>query len=289
MLLGKTTGLSYISYMKQILLTATLFLFALLNSTAQNDTAMTDCYETFFKSSTPVKNKSSVKLVLENGKETTLSAFIKSNSVEGPLEGVGMHVGLKDLDGDKKKELVTWNFTGGAHCCDEFYFFKNTGPNKYSYTAKLFAGNTCVDGQNNFAFDLLETFGYFFTCFACGLEKEDKNGKPTGLEYIANVNLRYANGKMVVVPGDEVVKQKITKNLQYIKKLGWDGGVKEDDFDDGRRKELAINLAVYYFSFGQNLTNTRQLFSAYYPFKDATKVWKAFAESLANVKTNMSL
>jgi hypothetical protein len=70
--------------------------------------------------------------------------------------------------------------------------------------------------------------------------------------------------------GDETLRQTIVKNLRYIKKPGWDGGVKEPDFDAGRRKELAFNLAVYYFSFGQNFTATKELFTTYYSFKDAT-------------------
>ncbi|GAA4732774.1 hypothetical protein [Flavisolibacter ginsenosidimutans] len=241
-----------------------------------------DCYDKFFAKGTRVKNTNAITVVA-NKKEQTLSRFIKANYI-----AMEEKMALIDVDKDGSKELVLHNFSGGAHCCDELYFFKNIGPNKYELTAKLFAGNTCVS-DSLFVFDVHEGFGYFYTCFACGLEKEDKKGQPTGLEYVTSVDLRYRNGRIEVVQGNEALKQKINKNLQYVKKLGWDGGVKEGDFDDGRRKEVALNLAVYYFSFGQNLAATKQLFTTYYPWKDAGKIWKDFVVLLANEKKNMSL
>lgn len=249
---------------------------------AQDDTsAVADCYVAFFKSSTPVKNKSSQKLVLKNGKETTLSAFMKENYME-----VDTQAGIKDVDGDGKKELIIWNYTGGAHCCDEFYFFKEAGLNRYSFAGKLFAGNTCVDAQNNFSYSLHESFGYFFTCFACSLPADQEGATPDDIKYVADLTVIYKNGKLQIQPGTGALKATIKKNLSLIKKLGWDGGVKEADFDDGRRKELALNLAAYYFLFGKNLVETKSLFTANYPFKDATKVWTQFVQNLNSVKRN---
>lgn len=238
-----------------------------------------NCYDKFFARGTALKNTSAVTVTVR-GKAQKLTAFLAANYIAGDEEKV-----LLDVDRDGSKELVLHNFTGGAHCCDEWYFFKNTAPNRYELTAKLFAGNTCVT-DSVFVFDFHESFGYFFTCYACELEK---SGKPTGLQAVASVNLRYANGKMTVLPGDETLRQRILKNLQYLKKLGWDGGVKEGDFDDGRRKELAFNLAVYHFSFGQNPAATKSLFTTHYLFKDAAAVWKEFAALLNSVKNNMGL
>jgi hypothetical protein len=259
-----------------------LLLSAILFSTivkAQDNTAEADCYDAFFKSSTPIKNKTALKLVLKNGKESSVSAFMKANYME-----MDPQAGLKDIDGDGTKELIIWNYTGGAHCCDEFYFFKNTGVNKYTFAAKLFAGNTCVDAQNNFSYNLHESFGYFFTCFACGLVSDEEGAKPSEIKYVADLSVKYTGGKLQIQPGTEGLKATIKKNLSLIKKLGWDGGIKEADFDDGRRKELALNLAAFYFSFGKNLVETKALFTANYPFKDAPKVWTQFVENLNNVK-----
>lgn len=244
--------------------------------------AQDDCYDKFFAKGSRVKNPAAVT-VLAGNKEQKLTAFLKANYIARDEK-----MALIDVDRNGSKELVLHNFTGGAHCCDEWYFFTATAPNKYTLSAKLFAGNVCVQ-DSLFVFDLHESFGYFFTCFACGLEKEVKAGRPTGLSAVNSVNLRYRNGKMEAVPGTETLRQAVAKNLQLIKKLGWDGGVKEGEFDDGRRKETALNLAAFYFSFGQNLPATKSLFAAHYPWKDADRVWKDFVSGLNHLKGNMAL
>ena len=241
---------------------------------------LTDCYETFFKSAAKIKNPAAVRLLV-NKKEQTLAAYLKQN-----VSGLEQRLGLKDLDGDGKAELVIYNFTGGAHCCDEWYFFKTAGANNFELAAKLFAGNTCVTA-NTFLFDFAEPFGYFYTCYACELE-EKKKGKSIAYERIANISLKYKDGKLQIEPGDATLKEKLLRNLRYIKSLGWDGGAKGDEFDDGRRKALAQTLAVYYFAFGKNLNDTRTVFNTYYPFRDAATVWKDFAIGLANVQKQNS-
>jgi hypothetical protein len=219
--------------------------------------------------------------LLVNKKEQTLARYLNTE-----VEGLERHIGLKDLDSDGKAELVIYNFTGGAHCCDEWYFFKNIGSNRYAPAAKLFAGNTCVSG-NTFLFDFAEPFGYFYTCYACGLE-EKKNRRGEQYERIANIALSYKEGKLQVSPGDAALKEKLLRNLRYIRSLGWDGGAKGDEFDDGRRKALAQTLAVYYFSFGKKLSETKKLFQSHYPFKDGAALWQEFGILLQNVQNQNS-
>jgi hypothetical protein len=258
-----------------------LLLFCSFSATAfTQDPSLSDCYETFFTTATKVKNTNTIKLLVGK-KEQTLSTYLKTN-----VQGLDQRLGLKDLDGDGKNELVIYNFTGGAHCCDEFYFFKNTGPNRFAPAAKLFAGSTCVNGTT-FLYDFAEPFGYFYTCFACELD-EKKNSKGEKYERLANISLTYRDGKLQVSPGDAALKEKVLRNLRYIKSLGWDGGAKGDEFDDGRRKALAQTLAVYYFSFGKNKTETKKVFSTYYSFRDAATVWKDFSVLLANVQSQNS-
>lgn len=256
-----------------------LLLFFPFFSFAQGET-LNDCFDAFFNSAGKVKNTTSVK-ILTKKKSQSLSAYLKE-----AISGLEQHMGVKDLDSDKKAELIIYNFTGGAHCCDEIYIFQNTGVNQYALAAKLFAGNTCISGTT-FLFDFAEPFGYFYTCYACELE-EKKKSRGESYERIANISLQYKAGKMTVVPGDAALKEKLLRNLRYIKALGWDGGAKDGEFDDGRRKALAQALAVYYFSFGKNMTETKSLFTANYPYKDAASVWKDFTVNLANIQRQNS-
>lgn len=252
-----------------------LLLFSSLFATAQTDSA--DCLGPLFRTKLKAADRRKISLVLPGGKRSSLPAFWKANFMEQYGQAA-----LFDLDRDGSKELLLNNFTGGAHCCDELTVFKNTGPNQYTQTARLFAGGTCY-ADSVFVFDLHEAFGYFFTCYACGLEKGKALREPEPLR------LRYAGGRMTAVPGDEALRKRILQNLAYLKKLGWAGPLKEGEFDDGRRKELALNLAAHYFSFGQNLAATKQLFEVAYPWKDAAAVWKEFSVLLNNAKKNAGL
>lgn len=264
--------------MKSVFLFALLFLEAV--QVLAQATSLPDCYETFFNSAIKIKNANGIKLQL-NKREQSVATYIKQN-----VSGLEQRTALQDLDGDGKAELVIYNFTGGAHCCDEFYFFKLVGANKYAPAGKLFAGNTCITG-NTFLFDFAEPFGYFYTCYACELE-EKKNRSGDGYERLATISLKYKGGKLLANEGDRELKEKLLRNLRYIKSLVWDGGIKPGEFDDGRRKALAQSLAVYYFSFGKNASELKKVFTAYYPFKDASVVWKEFSELLTNMQSQNS-
>lgn len=220
-----------------------------------------------------------MQLILKNKKIVSLSAYIKQ------LQGSQNYSTLKDIDGDGKKELILYSFTGGAHCCAEFYFFNNSAPGKYRFSAKLSGGNTCIT-KDTFDFSFTEYYGYFFTCYACAFPGEEEQN---GYTYPGGVSLIYRYGKFQVVPGDDELKKRINHNLSVISKLKWDGGAGGERFDDGRRKEVAMNLATYYFSFGKNLVDTKALFTKYYKFKDATKVWTEFSTTLKYIQSNNNL
>src|SRR5215211_2291207 len=143
----------YFCFMKSIPL---LLLFSFLfTCTPAQENAGFDCYETFFTTAAKVKNTATIKLLV-NKKQQTLAHYLKTE-----VEGLEHRMALKDLDSDGRAELIIYNFTGGAHCCDEWYFFKTIGPNQYAPAARLFAGNTCISG-NTFLFDFAEPFGYFY-------------------------------------------------------------------------------------------------------------------------------
>ena len=192
--------------------------------------------------------------------------------------------GLADLDNDGKKELVIYNYSGGAHCCDQFFFFKNIEPNKYQLTAKTFAGNVCINGNNEILFSFYEQFGYFFTFYACAYE----NTSDVAPQPVAEIKLRYNNGKLSVIPGNRELKSMINDNLGKLGEQPYQKLESDIDQDNGLRKEVAFNLAAFYYSFGKNVIATKKLFDRYYKFPDAKKVWTEFFKILNQIKRDNS-
>lgn len=245
----------------------------------QKDSAIipeTDPTVIFFQENEKLTTAAFAKTVLITKAKKTikLSAFLKAEDKMYPE-----HV-LADLDNDCIKELILYNFTGGAHCCDEIYIFKRIATNKYQYVVKLFAGNTIITPEKEFAYGFHEQFGYFFTCFACGLEDTSDAG-PVSLSHII---LKYKKGKMIVVPGDAELKSTILDNLGKLSEMPFEKIDPDLGQDSGLRKEYALNLAVYYYSFGRNIIETQKLFNKYYKFQDAKKVWAAFSKQLLYLK-----
>jgi len=191
---------------------------------------------------------------------------------------------LSDLDDDGKKELLISNFTGGAHCCDQLFIYKQSGPNRYVETARLIAGHTIITEQKEFLYSLHEQFGYFFTCYACTYN-DTTDEAPID---VSRLTLRYKAGALQVVVTDKELKSIIHDNLG---KLGEQPYVKPEDeviVDEGLRKEFAINLAAWYFSYGKKLADVQQLFNKYFKFPDAKKVWPAFTRQLTALRAQNS-
>lgn len=239
-----------------------------------------DCNDNFFKTCDPVPPKTI--LILKDKKTVSLRNFFARYSGADTMLGISPLQGLKDLDHDGKKELVLYDYTGGAHCCDEFYVFKNIAPDKYQYVAKTFAGDVCITEKNEFIYSFYQQYGYFFTCFACGYQ-DTSDAAP---RQVGSILLRYEKGKVGVIPGDQELKNTITDNLGKLKEQPYYKLQDEADQDDGLRKEFALNLAVYYYSFGKNLVQTKSLFDKYYRFPDAKIVWKEFVTILNGIKSD---
>jgi hypothetical protein len=233
-----------------------------------------DCFSNFFERTKEVPYVSKTLLITKAGKTISMTAFLKAET------HTEVQYGLIDLDSDGKKELVIYNFSGGAHCCDEFYFFKNIAPNKYQYVAKTFAGNVCVTDENQFLYDFNEQFGYFFTCYACAYEPETE----MAANPVHNIFLKYNKGKLSVVPGDNELRNQVNDYLGKLSEEPYEKLQNEADQDNGLRKEFAFHFAVYYYSFGRNLTETKKLFDKYYKYPDAKKVWSQFVSILSWIK-----
>jgi len=272
-----------------LLIPCLLFCFLSANTQVTEDSVMyardsaldvpTDPTLLFFQEGEKTKTPGKLMLLMRDKKTRSLAVFLKSLGNEELGETAYAEYALSDLDKDGRKELLVYNYTGGAHCCDELYIFKSTGLNKYQQVAKLFAGNTIITKEREFIYDFHEQYGYFFTCFACGYEDTTGAGPLTN----SSVLLRYRKGKMAVVPGDPALKKMIRDNLEKLGKQPYQPLEDEIDQDDGLRKEMALNLAVYYYSFGRNAEETRLLFYRYYKHPDARKVWSGFTRQLRYV------
>jgi hypothetical protein len=244
-------------------------------------TLVEDCYDKFFQQSEKITSPGKTMLITKSKKVISLAAFLKSNFSDNTM-GVEPHEGLADLDSDGKKELVLFSYTGGAHCCDEFYIFRNIAPNRYQYVAKTFAGDVCITEKNEFAFNFYQQFGYFFTCFACSYE----DTADTAPEHVQGILLKYSKGKLTVIRGDQELRSTIYDNLGKLGEQPYQQLMDPADQDNGLRKEVAMNLAVFYYSFGKNLVETKKLFDKYYKFPDSKKVWTAFLVQLKTLSTN---
>jgi hypothetical protein len=227
----------------------------------------------FFQQNEKVTLPATVTLVTKTNKIVKLPAFLDSIGI------YANHV-LADLDKDGKKELLISNYTGGAHCCDEIYIFKNIAPNRYQQAVKFFAGNTMITKNNEFVYNFYEQFGYFFTCYACAYT-DTTDAAPVQLY---NIVLKYNKGKVTVVPGDKELRSTIMDNLGKLGELPYENLPDASSFDNGQRKEFAINLAVFHYSFGRNILETQKLFNKYYKFPDAKKVWATFVKQLQYMK-----
>ena len=227
----------------------------------------------FFQENEKVSSPETVKLVTKAGKIINLQSFLKSTGIYAD------HV-LADLDKDGKKELLIANYTGGAHCCDEIYIFKNIAPNRYQHVVKFFAGNTMITKNNEFIYDFSGQYGYFFTCYACSYT-DTSDAAPLELH---NILLKYSKGKIMVVPGEKELHSAILDNLAKLGELPYQQLIDDMSQDNGQRKEFAINMAVFYYSFGKNMIETQKLFNKYYKYPDAKKVWTAFIKQLQFIK-----
>ena len=269
--------------MKKILSYALTVCFSQAVCFAQNDSLYQrdsvvetgeNCTQDFFIASERISDPSKIFIRAKNGTTTSMKTFLVRNNIGGFSES-----GLADLDGDGVKELIISNFTGGAHCCDEIYLFRQTAPGRFRYVARTFAGHTCFLDDNTMRFSFYESFGYFFTCYACTYTDTSE----TAPLPVSSVILKYGKGKLSVVPGDPVLRSLIRDNLDKLSEQPYEE-MDEISQDNGLRKEFALNLAVFYYSFGRNMSETQRLFNTYYKFPDKKAVWKEFYRLLLNVR-----
>ena len=228
------------------------------------------CYENFFKGLPRFRDSSIAYLVWKNKERKRLTQFFKDEFM-----GTVSQYGKKDLDGDGTMELIIFNYTGGAHCCDEYYIFSEKKEQEFEYKAHITGGQACIDATSNrISYSLSETLGYFFSCFACGM------ADTTGVfKTLREIQLKYAGSTLQVVTYDSLLAKQNISNLEVLKKNGFEKitGL----MDNGWRKEFAINIAIWHYNHGKNWKLTKLLFDKYYTFKDSPKVWKEFYRTMS--------
>ena len=71
------------------------------------------------------------------------------------------------------------------------FFYKNIARNRYQYIVKMFGRHTVITGQKKIEFSFDESFGYFFTCYACGYA-DTSDGITVQLR---GITVKYSKGK----------------------------------------------------------------------------------------------
>ncbi len=237
-----------------------------------------DCYEKFFQGLQTLNDSAHVVLTLRNGKKVKFAHFAAND-----MGGKYARYGIKSLDGDTIPELIMYNYTGGAHCCDELYIFGREKEG-YVYKSRLFGGFVCIDPATNvFTFSLNETLGYFFSCYACGF-----SDSTTDFKTIREIELQYAGGRLQLKRYDSATEKQLFRNLEVLKKHGYQE-IEGELMDNGWRKEFAMNFAVWHYNNGKNWNSTKTIFDKYYSFPDSVSVWKEFYTSLRDTEKESSL
>lgn len=228
------------------------------------EAAYANCYENFFKGLPTWKDSATASLQLQNGQRVSAGQFFADEFM-----GPSSRYGEKDLDGDGTTELIFYNNTGGAHCCDDYTIFQKQSNTDYEFRAHL-TGSACIDAATSqFSFSFNEMLGYFFGCYACGFEDST-----TTFRTLREIVLKYNGGKLDPVPYDAAAEKQNITNLEVLQKHGFEK--LEDMMDNGWRKEFAMNIAVWHYNHGKDWPATENLFRRYYNFADTEKIWNEF-------------
>ena len=192
---------------------------------------------------------------------------------------------LADLDNDGKKELLIYILridVNPHRQPDEIWFYKTAPSGKYQYAGKLINGHTIISPEKTFSFNVKEYFEEFYSCYGCGYDDKSDEA-PIKLQ---ELQLKYIKGKLVLQKGDQELRSIINDNLGKLAERSVP--LSADGKDDGTRKEMAINLAVFYYSFGKNIVETQRLFNKYYKQADAKKVWTKWLKQQQSIASQNS-
>lgn len=212
-----------------------------------------------------VVNPHHIMLSLSNKKNISLFKFTSTN---GKFDFI-------DLDNDGNRELIVYlPSSKGLHPLDWVYFFKNIDSTKFIYAGKIVAAYEDIEitSDQEFILDIHHAFSYFFSCYACYYDYP-------AATIISHIKLRYNKGRLQIIT-DEKARNVLAYNMSLFAKDAYPVLQQELDKDEGQRKVMAINLAVYHYLMGRNFSDTKNFFYAYYKKEDAELFWKKFVDEV---------
>ena len=111
-----------------------------------------------------------ILLILNDSSQVKLSDFPSTDYLSKHKDW--REFSFTDIDNDDIPELTVNFFTGGAHCCFEFYLFKQISKNTFRqiFTFEGGEGALTIDGSE-IRINFYEQIGYFFTCYACDISE----------------------------------------------------------------------------------------------------------------------
>jgi len=216
-----------------------------------------------------------VILVFMNGNQVPLSQFPDTADFKDFFNTKKFK--YLDIDRNGKPELYLTYYTGGAHCCNESYLFRNTAPNRFEEVFSFTGGSELDFAGNMIIANFYEQTAYFYTCYACMI-----NDTLPKQDFYPHITLVYEDDSIFLAPHDEALNETIHENLKFLKR--WTGHPEfMEDADSGVRKSYAEHIITYFFNNQTDLSQTRSLFSAYYAGKDSLEVWEGIETHMDNI------
>ncbi len=216
-------------------------------------------------------------LILNNGSQMKFSDFPSSDYLRENKDW--KKFSFTDIDNDDIPELTINFFTGGAHCCFEYFIFKQISKNTFKqiFTFEGGEGALTIDGSE-IKINFFEQIGYFFTCYACGISDSLPH------KYFSpQITLNYSKDKFTLAPTDDYLNKTIIEDLEYLKNRTVPIMDTTDNMDDGTRRAFAERIITYFFNNHENLYATKILFQTYYFGEDRTMIWDNIEKQIANI------
>jgi curved DNA-binding protein CbpA len=229
---------------------------------------------------TTISNFDSVKMnKIQLEVDGNIIKFNDFPSIEFNKENNGSkEVSFIDIDKDGIPELFINYYTGGAHCCFEYYIFKAISQDTFQNIFEFEGGENSFSIDNNkIIIDFYEQLGYFFTCYACGI-----NDKLPYKKSISRITLNYSNNEFYFEPRNDYLNKIIIQNLEFLKSVPLPN-IDSFEMDDGTRKAYAEHLIAYYFNNQKDSISMRDLFDKYYLGEDKEIIYGKILDHIKNI------
>jgi uncharacterized protein YlzI (FlbEa/FlbD family) len=182
-----------------------------------------------------------------------------------------------DFDGDGIDELYLDYFSGGCHCCVYTYVFKKINSHTYRQILSRINDDKLKLNGKKITEHQYSKFGYFFTCFGCGVNEDSLVGE----YFFPEATFEMKNGKFYYSAAvDVALNNKIINALIRLQKFPIP--TVNDGMDNGTRKLYAKLIAIYYLNNKCNKLLSKKLFFKYYKSSDVKIVWAGLDDLLSD-------